>query len=73
MKVNELINDFDIFVTNEERIVLDMLQEPVYYTTLTERQRNLVDSLVRKSLVTRMGFDNPRVVANEFGKDTRNK
>jgi len=45
----------------------------VYYRTLTERQRNLVDSLVRKSLVTRMGFDNPRVVANEFGKDTRNK
>jgi hypothetical protein len=66
MKVNELINNFDIFVTNEERKFLDMLKEPVYYKSLTERERFLADNLIRKSLVSRIGFDNPKVVSNEF-------
>lgn len=66
MKVNELINNFDIFVTNEERKLLDTLDEPVYYKSLTERERYLADSLIRKSLVSRIGFDNPKVVSNEF-------
>lgn len=70
MKVNDLINEFNIFTTNEEKKVLDMLKDPVYYRALTERQRFLVDTLVRKSLVSRIGFDNPKVVANEF-KHTR--
>ena len=35
MKLNELINDFRIFMTNEEKVELDKLNAPTPYASLT--------------------------------------
>jgi|TARA_R110000772_G_scaffold23652_1_gene63168 hypothetical protein len=53
MKLNELITDFTIFITNEEQQFLDKFANGCYTDTLTERDQILVDNLVRKSILTR--------------------
>ena len=65
MKINELISDFDIWTTNEERELLEKLQQPIKLSALSEEDQFKVQGLIRKSLVTKVGFENPTVVANE--------
>jgi hypothetical protein len=65
MKINELISDFEIWTTNEERSLLNKLQQPVKLASLTEQEQFRVQALIRKSLVIKVGMDNPTVVANE--------
>jgi hypothetical protein len=65
MKINELIQDFEIWTTNEERQLLHKLREPVKLSSLSEHDQFRIQSLIRKSLVTKYGFENPTVVANE--------
>jgi len=66
MKINELISDFKIFTTNEEAEVLKKLTAPSYLSSFTERERFVIEGLVRKSLVIKIGTENPRVISNEF-------
>lgn len=54
MKLNELITDFQIFVTNEEQEFLDKFAKGCYTDTLTEREQIVADSLVRKSILTKV-------------------
>lgn len=65
MKINELITDFDIWTTNEERELLEKLQQPIKLSALSEQDQFKVQGLIRKSLVTKVGFEDPTVVANE--------
>jgi len=65
MKINELISDFEIWTTNEERELLHKLREPVKLASLSEHDQFRIQSLIRKSLVTKVGMENPTVVANE--------
>jgi hypothetical protein len=65
MRVNELISDFEIFTTNEELVVLNKLSEPVALSSLSEHEQVLVTNMIRKSLVTKIGFKDPMVVKNE--------
>lgn len=65
MKVNELIDSFEIWTTNEERELLKKFTHPVKLRSLTEQEQYQVQALVRKSLLTKVGFDDPSVVANE--------
>lgn len=65
MKINELISDFEIWTTNEEKALLEKLSKPVKLASLTEQEQYKVQVMIRKSLVTKIGFDNPSVVANE--------
>jgi hypothetical protein len=65
MKINELINDFEIWTTNEEAELLRKLQSPVKLAALSEQDQFKVQAMIRKSLVTKVGQDNPSVVANE--------
>ena len=68
MKINELISDFEIWTTNEEQELLQRLSSPVKLSTLSEQDQFKVQGLIRKSLVTKVGFENPKVVANEKNK-----
>ena len=65
MKINELISSFEIWATNEEKELLNRLKKPVKLSTLEEQDQFRVQALIRKSLVTKIGMQNPSVVANE--------
>lgn len=65
MKVNELLHSFEIFMTNEERKVMKKLSKPIKLATLSEEDQFKVEGLIRKSLVTKIGHDDPSVVAND--------
>jgi hypothetical protein len=68
MKINELIQSFEIWATNEEKELLKRLKEPVKLSSLNEVEQFRVQAMIRKSLVTKIGMQNPSVVANEKNK-----
>ena len=65
MKLNELITDFEIWTTNEEQELLNKLDKPVPLSSLSEQDQFRVQSLIRKSLITKVGQEHPYVVINE--------
>jgi hypothetical protein len=69
MRINELLGEFGIFTTNEEAIILRKLSKPVPLSSLSEQEQFRIEALIRKSLVTKIGQVNPKVVANEQAKE----
>lgn len=65
MKINELFNTMEIWMTNEESKLLEKLQTPVKLHILSEHEKYIVQTMIRKNLVSKIGFENPSVVANE--------
>lgn len=65
MKINELISNFEIWITNEEKELLKKLNSPVKLNSLTEHEQFKIQAMIRKSLVTKIGHVNPTVVANK--------
>ena len=68
MRINELLGEFGIFTTNEEAQILKKLSNPVLLHSLSEHDQFKIEGLIRKSLVTKIGTVNPKVVANEQAK-----
>ena len=68
MRINELLGKFGIFTTNEEAEILKKLSRPIPLSTLSEHDQFRIEALIRKSLVTKIGTVNPKVVANEQAK-----
>ena len=66
MKINELVGDFKIYTSNEERRVLEQLKNAAPLCSFSERDQFTIEGLVRKSLVIKIGTENPRVIANEI-------
>jgi hypothetical protein len=65
MKINELISDFEIFITNEEKKLFERLKTPIKLANLTDREQCIAETMIRKSLLKKIGFNDPTVVANE--------
>jgi len=65
MKINELIQEFEIWTTNEEQEILKRLKNPVKLSSLTEHDQFKVQAMIRKSLVSKYGHNDPTIVANE--------
>ena len=65
MKINELINEFEIYTSNEERRMLEQLTHVRQLSSFSERDQFTIESLIRKSMVIKVGDINPRVIANE--------
>lgn len=64
MKINELLNSFEIWTTNEEKQLLRKLDKPTKFKELDENEQFRVQTLIRKSLVKKTGFDdNPTLVS----------
>lgn len=63
MKLNELITEFDIYMTNEERSLYEQLDQVVPLISFNERQRVIVNNLIRKSLVSKIRHNNQVMVA----------
>lgn len=54
MKLNELLQDFQIFQTNEESEVLKRLEGIKALETFSEREQAIIENLIRKSLVSKV-------------------
>lgn len=65
MKLNELIQSFEVWTTNEEKELLKKLSKPVKLSKLDEHDQFRVQALIRKSLVTKVGMEDPTVVIND--------
>ena len=65
MKLNELIQSFEVWTTNEEQELLKKLSKPVRLSNLDENDQFKVQALIRKSLVTKIGMEDPTVVIND--------
>jgi hypothetical protein len=70
MKVNELIDNFEIFTTNEEGSLLERLgSEPLPLSSFTEHDQVIINNLIRKSVISKIS--NPSnssvmVMKNDF-------
>jgi len=60
-----LIDDFEIWTTLEEAEILKKLTKPVKLKSLSEHEQFKIEAMIRKSLVTKVGMEDPTVVANE--------
>ena len=66
MKINELLHGFSIYTTLEEERMLKKLTTPSYLSEFSDREQVVIEGMIRKSLVIKIGSHNPKVVANEF-------
>ena len=54
MKINELITEFTIAVSNEEQNMLDNMSGVTPIDSFDERERFIIENLIRKSLVSKV-------------------
>jgi hypothetical protein len=66
MKINELIGNFVIWTSREEDAMLRRLESVSYLNSFNEHDQIIIEGLIRKSLVIKIGDKNPKVIANEF-------
>ena len=66
MKINDLLSSFNVYTSNEEQKVLEKLFNPALLSEFTEHEQFVIEGLIRKSLVIKIGTENPRVIANEL-------
>ena len=71
MRINELIQEFTIQTSNEEKEVLAKLKSAKNLDTFMERDQEVINQLVRKSLVRKIEQDNSVMVVANAGQETR--
>jgi hypothetical protein len=55
MKINELIQEFEVFKTNEEAELLSQIgATPHPLNAYSEREQVIIDNLIKKSLVSKV-------------------
>jgi UDP-N-acetylglucosamine transferase subunit ALG13 len=70
MKINELISDFEIYISNEEATLLTRLQQTQPLDIFSEREQYIIETMIRKSIVTKIIKNNQiLVVSNERSQD----
>jgi hypothetical protein len=66
MKIDDLLKNFTIFVTNEEKEILSRMESVRPIAAYTEREQFVIESLIKKSLVSKVKQHNIyMVVKNE--------
>ena len=63
MKLNELLDSFDIYMTNEEEAEYSKLEGMVPLASLSERQQFIINNLIRKSLLSKIQSNKGIMVA----------
>lgn len=54
MKINELISDFKVFMSNEEQEVLSKTKEIRTLESFTQREQFIIENLIKKALVSKI-------------------
>lgn len=62
MKINNIIGEFEIQMSNEERALYDNLNYPMPFESFSEREQFVIENLNRKSLVSKVRHVNMLVV-----------
>jgi len=62
MKIDDVLKDFKIFITNEEKEILNKLDGVRPIEAYTERERFIIENLVRKSLVSKVAHNRTYMV-----------
>jgi|TARA_R110000851_G_C12899162_1_gene547982 hypothetical protein len=62
MKINDLIGEFRIQMSNEEKLLLDRMSKPCYFNNLTEREQFVAENLIRKSLISKVKHNGAVVI-----------
>lgn len=57
MRINELIEKFTIYMNNEEAALLETIERPCLVESFNEREQTIIQSLIRKSLVSKVVKD----------------
>ena len=66
MKINDLLCEFSIQTSNEEKVVLAKLQHPIPFHAFPEREQFVIEGHIRKALITKVNRNGMTVViANE--------
>lgn len=50
-----ILDDFSIWTTNEEKEILKKLTKPVKLAQLSEQEQFRIQTMIRKSLITKIG------------------
>lgn len=67
MKLNELITDFTIYLTNEEKSLLETVNGLTPLSKYQEREQTIIDNLIRKSVLTKVMYNNQiMVMTNDY-------
>jgi hypothetical protein len=53
MKLNELIYDFTVYTTNEEKKILESIDNISFLDSFDERQQIIIDNLIKKNLLSK--------------------
>jgi len=54
MKVNEFVKKLEVWTSSEEKDLLESITEPKVLASFDERDRTIIDSLIRKSLLIKV-------------------
>lgn len=57
MKINELIRSFTIQMSNEENEVFSSVNNRTPLSSFSEREKFIIENLIRKSLLTKLVMD----------------
>jgi len=52
MKITELVKS--IYMTNEEKNLLETFDQPVPLSSFTERDQTIINNLIRKSIISKV-------------------
>jgi hypothetical protein len=67
MKLNELIQDFSIYLTNEEKSLLETVNGLVPLNAFQEREQVIINNLIRKSVISKLQYNGSvMVMRNEL-------
>ena len=62
MKIDDVLKNFEIFTTNEEEVVLERMEGVRPMEAYTERERFVIENLIRKSLVSKVLYNKTYMV-----------
>lgn len=54
MKINEFVRKIDVWMNQEERNLLESISEPRSVNSFNEREKAIIESLIRKSLLIKV-------------------
>lgn len=67
MKLNELITDFTIYLTNEEKSLLETVSGLTPLNRFQEREQVIINNLIRKSALSKVIYNNQvMVMINDY-------
>ena len=57
MKLNELVTEFSIYLTNEEKSLLESVTGLVPMSAFQEREQVIINNLIRKSVISKVMYN----------------